>query len=183
MSCDQCTNLQRQNAALVEALRAALAPSPVLRERRMSHRKIQAAVAALADCGDSDGWPTEPIPREKVIELQDDMHPGRRLQILIQDDGDACLNIILDNGTSSDEVEFCTRLGGGSKYRTVRALHHLAVAMLHDSGEGTPARQECGTERIVVEDSYHGGPTTVTRCTKCKTILVGDSCPDCGAAE
>lgn len=65
-------------------------------------------------------------------ERREDMSARGRLRLHAQEDGDMCLMVIEDDGTSAG-IEFCS--SGGHSPRTLQALRALSRAMAADNEE------------------------------------------------
>jgi hypothetical protein len=75
-----------------------------------------------------------------IVERLEDMSPTGRLQLIQQDDGDVCIQVIEDDGNGEIEsiacVEFCMPFtGGGQSPRTLVALKRLMKAMEEDNND------------------------------------------------
>jgi len=71
-------------------------------------------------------------------ERREDMSPRGRLRLHAQEDGDMCLMVIEDDGTSAG-IEFCS--SGGKSPRTLQALRDLSRAMAADDAENPHPRR------------------------------------------
>jgi hypothetical protein len=82
------------------------------------------AMRARAEAAEAAGQPGVDAER------REDMSPRGRLRLHAQDDGDMCVMVIEDDGTSAG-IEFCN--SGGHSPRTLQALRNLSRAMQDDA--------------------------------------------------
>jgi hypothetical protein len=93
------------------------------------------------------------IYTQKIIQRKEDMSPNGNLTLIVQDDGDICLQIFDEEGMSAC-IEFCTPvMGGGGSTRTHKALRELMVAMIEDQNDN---RQNARNGRFEIESKLEG---------------------------
>lgn len=79
------------------------------------------------------------MPIDTFVVRKEDMSRNGRLRLFKQDDGDVCVSVVEDDGTSAG-IEFCVPgTGGGKSPKTLSALNVLALAIEEDN-EADPSR-------------------------------------------
>lgn len=83
-----------------------------------------------------NGWP-HGVEKCTIYERNEDMSPDGRLQVLIEDDGDAIITLIppAESQRSYPSVQFCTYTGGGRSPAVRTAIVKLAKAIADDNKE------------------------------------------------
>lgn len=87
------------------------------------------------------------IPVNTIISRLEDMSPAGQLQLILQEDGDICVQVLEGDAdgkiTQIAGVEFCAPVtGGGKSPRTLKALRQLMIAMIEDNADqGINARK------------------------------------------
>lgn len=80
----------------------------------------------------------EDLERNAQYIRRDDMSPGDELQLVLQEDGDVCIQIYKEGHRMPAvlNIEFCTiGSGGGRSPHTIRALRELVLAIAKDNEE------------------------------------------------